>query len=292
MGCSNYKEKIESDIINLKIEKCLIWRERKNMLRRLKVLTGFNFKRKKIPNYIISNSNNDINSYKNNNYIENLNSNLDSFNLKKNYSDKIINIKNLNSDSLSLKNDNKNINYNKKQSIDNNKSLITNKIIKPIHINKKEEIDKNKVINNEIQNNYFNINNNSTIKYKDNDIEEYNLINYKAFKNGENNEKLYKNKIKIFDNYINNEYKKLNCNKLKNKSTINIFFNKSTFFKEQKNNDLFDINKSFNNKNKKKILKKKKIKKKSIKKIKNNSLINNLTDKNFNFPIIKKNYYY
>ena len=292
MGCSNYKEKIESDIINLKIEKCLIWRERKNMLRRLKVLTGFNFKRKKIPNYIISNSNNDINSYKNNNYIENLNSNLDSFNLKKNYSDKIINIKNLNSDSLSLKNDNKNINYNKKQSIDNNKSLITNKIIKPIHINKKEEIDKNKVINNEIQNNYFNINNNSTIKYKDNDIEEYNLINYKTFKNGENNGKLYKNKIKIFDNYINNEYKKLNCNKLKNKSTINIFFNKSTFFKEQKNNDLFDINKSFNNKNKKKILKKKKIKKKSIKKIKNNSLINNLTDKNFNFPIIKKNYYY
>ena len=292
MGCSNYKEKIESDIINLKIEKCLIWRERKNMLRRLKVLTGFNFKRKKIPNYIISNSNNDINSYKNNNYIENLNSNLDSFNLKKNYSDKIIIIKNLNSDSLSLKNDNKNINYNKKQSIDNNQLLITNKIIKPIHINKKEEIDKNKVINNEIQNNYFNINNNSTIKYKDNDIEEYNLINYKTFKNGENNEKLYKNKIKIFDNYINNEYKKLNCNKLKNKSTINIFFNKSTFFKEQKNNDLFDINKSFNNKNKKKILKKKKIKKKSIKKIKNNSLINNLTDKNFNFPIIKKNYYY
>ena len=291
MGCSNYKEKIESDIINLKIERCLIWRERKNMLKRLKVLTGFNFKRKKIPDYIISNSNNDINSYKNNNYFENLNSNLDSFNLKKNYSDKIINIKNLNSDSLSLKNDNKNINYNKKQSINNNKLLITNKIIKPIHINEKEEIDKNKIIDNEIQNNYFNINNNSTIKYKDNDIEEYNLINYKIFKNGENNEKLYKNTIKIFDNYTNSEYKKLNSKKLKNKnkSTINIFFNKSTFYKEQKNNDLFDINKSFNNKNK---IKKKKKKKVSIKKIKNNSLINNLTDKNFNFPIIRKNYYY
>ena len=291
MGCSNYKEKIESDIINLKIERCLIWRERKNMLKRLKVLTGFNFKRKKIPDYIISNSNNDINSYKNNNYFENLNSNLDSFNLKKNYSDKIINIKNLNSDSLSLKNDNKNINYNKKQSINNNKLLITNKIIKPIHINEKEEIDKNKIIDNEIQNNYFNINNNSTIKYKDNDIEEYNLINYKIFKNGENNEKLYKNTIKIFDNYTNSEYKKLNSKKLKNKnkSTINIFFNKSTFYKEQKNNDLFDINKSFNNKNK---IKKKKKKKVQIKKIKNNSLINNLTDKNFNFPIIRKNYYY
>ena len=291
MGCSNYKEKIESDIINLKIERCLIWRERKNMLKRLKVLTGFNFKRKKIPNYIISNSNNDINSYKNNNYIENLNSNLDSFNLKKNYSDKIINIKNLNSDSLSLKNDNKNINYNKKQSIDNNKLLKTNKIIKPIHINEKEEIDKNKINDNEIQNNYFNINNNSTIKYKDNDIEEYNLINYKIFKNGENNEKLYKNTIKIFDNYTNSEYKKLNSKKLKNKnkSTINIFFNKSTFFKKQKNNDLFDINKSFNKQNKAKKKKKKKV---LIKKIKNNSLINNLTNKNFNFPIIKKNYYY
>jgi hypothetical protein len=291
MGCSNYKEKIESDIINLKIERCLIWRERKNMLKRLKVLTGFNFKRKKIPNYIISNSNNDINSYKNKKYIENLNSNLDSLNLKKNYSDKIINIKNLNSDSLSLKNDNKNINYKKKQNIDNNKLLKTNKIIKPIHINEKEEIDKNKINDNEIQNNYFNINNNSTIKYKDNDIEEYNLINYKIFKNGENNEKLYKNTIKIFDNYTNSEYKKLNSKKLKNKnkSTINIFFNKSTFYKEQKNNDSFDTNKSFNNKNK---IKKKKKKKVSIKKIKNNSLINNLTDKNFNFPIIRKNYYY
>jgi len=52
MGCESTKEKIESKMLYLKLERASIREERKNILKELEKITGFEWKRNEIPDYM------------------------------------------------------------------------------------------------------------------------------------------------------------------------------------------------------------------------------------------------
>ena len=52
MGCESAKEKIESKMLYLKLERASIREERKNILKELEKITGFEWKRNEIPDYM------------------------------------------------------------------------------------------------------------------------------------------------------------------------------------------------------------------------------------------------
>ena len=57
MGCVDPKEKIENEMIKMKMERSEIQMERQNQLKLLKEIDGFDIKIQKIPDYIDLNSN-------------------------------------------------------------------------------------------------------------------------------------------------------------------------------------------------------------------------------------------
>ena len=52
MGCSSAREKIESKMLSLKLERVLIKQEKKKQIAQLEKMTGEKIKREKIPDYI------------------------------------------------------------------------------------------------------------------------------------------------------------------------------------------------------------------------------------------------
>ncbi len=52
MGCGNPREKVENEIIKMKMQRTVIQMERKNQLKLLKDIDGKEFKFQKIPDYI------------------------------------------------------------------------------------------------------------------------------------------------------------------------------------------------------------------------------------------------
>ena len=57
MGCASMKEKIESQIMVLKIERAQIAKEREEKIKQLEEMTGEKINRKPIPDYLILNDN-------------------------------------------------------------------------------------------------------------------------------------------------------------------------------------------------------------------------------------------
>lgn len=59
MGCGNVREKLEYQIMVLKVEKLDVIQERAEMVRELEKLTGEPVVRKPVPNYLLSDQKND-----------------------------------------------------------------------------------------------------------------------------------------------------------------------------------------------------------------------------------------
>ena len=57
MGCGDPREKIENQMLKMKMERTIIQMERKNQLKLLKDIDGFELKIPKIPDYINASSN-------------------------------------------------------------------------------------------------------------------------------------------------------------------------------------------------------------------------------------------
>ena len=57
MGCATMKEKIESQIMLLKIERAEIGKEREEKIKQLEEMTGEKIYRKPIPDYLLLNDN-------------------------------------------------------------------------------------------------------------------------------------------------------------------------------------------------------------------------------------------
>ena len=57
MGCGDPREKIENEMLKMKMERSVIQMERKNQLKLLKDIDGIDLKISKIPDYIIESSN-------------------------------------------------------------------------------------------------------------------------------------------------------------------------------------------------------------------------------------------
>ena len=275
MGCTTFKENIQAKMINLKLERYLIWEERKKKLKELQLLTGLKFKRNKIPDYIAKESNENKNDNKLNENDKN-----DILNI-----DKKVDNNNIKEKKLS-KNSTQKMNIKKENEINEELEnlLITSKIIKH-SIN--DEEDKNN--DNEIQISELSINNNNNIESNEENKNNNNIINYKHLVSEDEFDDYDYIDLNDYYNYINKNEKINSKNLYKNKkysSSNNIFVNNknSMFFEEQKNNNSllnFNVNKKYDNNSH--IINNEKINKNSIKTIKIKSF------KSVNFPIIYKN---